>query len=202
MRNIFRKPVVAIVSSFLLFGASTAFADQECPVNYYGAMSMDEEFGIGAEAITHCLKKRKHAKVVVSVDHTHPANKNGVTQTDKATFLSNIDKMIRNYEVVHGMKIGEDVDVVVVFTSSGALLATTQHPAWTREEQGVSVQTNPFRDLVELGLEKGFKFYVCQTASRALGINMGNKIPGINFVPGGQLAVADFQMEGYALINP
>jgi hypothetical protein len=31
---------------------------------------------------------------------------------------------------------------------------------------------------------------------------MSNKIEGVRFVPGGRIAVADFQMQGYALIEP
>jgi intracellular sulfur oxidation DsrE/DsrF family protein len=61
--------------------------------------------------------------------------------------------------------------------------------------------SNPFRHLVERGMEIGIKFYVCQMASRVLGITMNNKIPGVMFVPGGHIAVADFQMDGYALID-
>ena len=30
---------------------------------------------------------------------------------------------------------------------------------------------------------------------------VANKIPGVKFVPGGHIAVADFQMDGYALID-
>ena len=171
-----------------------------CPVvPYDGVTSMDDEFGTGAEAITQCLKKRNHAKVVVAVDYTHPYNPFGQVQTNKATFLSNIKKMVTNYGL-HGMTVGEDVDVVVVFSGSGAALAATHHSIFAKSNAGDSA--NPFREFVEYGLEKGFKFYVCQTASRTLGINMSNKIPGVNFVPGGHIALADFQMNGYALIRP
>lgn len=172
-----------------------------CPVTPYdGATSMDDEFGYGAQAITRCLQVRKHAKVVVSVDHTFFSNAFGQVQTNRATFLSNIEHMIRNYENVHGMTIGKDVEVAVVFSESGALLAATQHPAFAQASGGNPA--NPFVHLVERGLEKGFKFYLCQTAARNLNINMQNKIEGVRFVPGGHIAVADFQLQGYALIQP
>lgn len=209
-----RKSRMEFLLAFLLLGGLLAesalahgypfppavFNTAECPeVPYDGVTSMDEEFGAGAQEITQCLRKRHRAKVVVAVDYTHPYNPFGQVQTDKATFLSNIEKMVANYRL-HGMTVGEDVDVKVVFSGSGAALATTQHPIFARSNGGDPA--NPFRKFVEFGLENNFKFYVCQTASRSLGINMSNKIPGINFVPGGHIAVADFQMKGYALIRP
>jgi intracellular sulfur oxidation DsrE/DsrF family protein len=175
---------------------------QPCPVVVYDPTkfaSIDEEFGAGAQAITQCLKVRRDAKVVVAVDRAFPLDAFGQVDTNKATFLSNIKKMVRNYEV-NGMTVGKDVEIKVVFTGSGAILATTQHPLFAKANGGDPV--NPFRSLVEYGLSKGFEFYLCQTASRTLGINMSNKIPGINFVIAGHIAVADFQMQGYALINP
>jgi intracellular sulfur oxidation DsrE/DsrF family protein len=203
--------------------------DQSCPVAwfsqpYYKAdgtlvddpallgRSMDEEFGSGARAITHCLRHRTHAKVLIAINGAHPSNKNGVTELNKARFLSNIEYLRENYEHVHGMKIGKDVDIVVVASNSGALLMTTEHPAWMRDagpgDPPCSAKpvpgktcTNPFRAKVERGLQLGIRFYVCQMASRTLGINMSNKIPGVGFVPGGHIAVADFPLDGYALID-
>lgn len=173
-----------------------------CPVVVYDPTayaSIDEEFGAGAQAITQCLMVRDDAKVVVAVDNAFPFDAFGHVQTNKATFLSNIKKMVRNYEV-NGMTVGKDVKIKVVFTGSGAILATTEHPLFAKANAGDP--TNPFRDLVEYGMSKGFQFYLCQTASRTLGINMTNKIPGVNFVIAGHIAVADFQMKGYALIRP
>ncbi|MGD8796420.1 MAG: DsrE family protein [Thiohalophilus sp.] len=213
---------------------SPAAADQDhhprnnysCPDDYFGQTyimangtvvenpdkTIDQEFGAGAEVITHCLSHRKHAKVLVAINGAHPMDKNGIAQTQKARFLSNIEYMRENYEVVHDMKIGEDVKVVAVASNSGALLMTTYHPAWMRDSDDGSTDcpmkpvpgktcANPFRELVERAQSYGVKFYLCQMASRVLGIKMANKIPGVKFVPGGHIAVADFQMDGYALID-
>lgn len=175
-------------------------------------LSMDEEFGEGTQAITYCLGNRKKAKVVVAIDGAHPTNKNGVTETDKARFLTNIEYMRENYEDVHGMKIGKDVIVKAVASGSGALLMTTHHPAWMRPAgasdpacpmkpvEGMTC-SNPFRHLVERAQAIGVQFYLCQMASRILGITKATKIEGVTFVPGGHLAVADFQLDGYALID-
>ncbi len=172
-----------------------------CPVQYYNNVPMDEEFGAGTQAITECLKVRDDAKIVISVAKAHPANKNGVTQLDKANFLSNIDLMTANYEHVHGMRIGDDVKIASVHSSSGALLLTKRHKAWGLNADGTP-KANPFIHLVEKGLADGYEFYICQMASRALGIKKDNVIDGVKFVPGGHIAVADFQLRGYALIEP
>ena len=219
----------------LFSGATNVIADDDdkkaCPVDYYDqpyvmsngkvidnpnelARTIDEEFGVGAESITHCLSNRKKAKVVVAINGAHPSNKNGLAQLNKARFLSNIEYMRENYEDVHGMKIGKDIKVIAVASSSGALLMTTHHPAWMRDKESISdpvcpmkpdlmgkTCTNPFRGLVERAQQIGVKFYLCQMASRVLGIKMGNKIEGVKFVPGGHIAVADFQMDGYSLID-
>lgn len=222
--------LITLSTSVFADGSNDSDDYQPCPVAYFNQpyemangtivsdpavlnRTMDEEFGAGAQAITHCLSHRRGAKVLVAINGTHPSNKAGVTQTDKARFLSNFEYFRENYEDVHGMKIGRDVDVVVVSSSSGALLMTTHHPAWMRDKTSstdpdcpmkpVAGKTcsNPFRSIVERAQQVGVKFYVCQMASRVLGIKMANKIPGVMFVPGGHLAVADFQLDGYALID-
>lgn len=232
------KNLNLLLSLVLLACNLPAFADEDrddddykpCPVEYYNQpyemangtvvddpavlnRTIDEEFGTGAQAITHCLRHRRGAKVLVAINGAHPSNKAGVTQTNKARFLSNFEYFRENYEDVHGMKIGKDLDVVVVSSGSGGLLMTTHHPAWMRDKTAstdadcpmkpVTGKTcsNPFRHIVERAQQTGVKFYLCQMAARVLGIKMGNKIPGVRFVPGGHIAVADFQMDGYALID-
>ncbi len=173
----------------------------ECPVEFYNGVPMDTEFGPGTQEITHCLQVRHHAKVVVAVDSAHPADKNGVVKKDKATFLSNVDLMIANYEQVHGMRIGKDIDIVVVASSSGGLLLTKAHKAWGVDANGTPLP-NPFAEFVKKGIAAGMKFYLCQMAARELGIKRDNILDGVEMVPGGHIAVADLQMLGYALIKP
>lgn len=206
MRNVLIPAMFIVVS---LFGVNVAVADDDhaannkmpCPVTPYdGVTSMDDEFGYGTQAATQCLRVRHKAKVVISVDYTHPYDPFGVVQTNRATYLSNIEKMVRNYEVVHGMTIGKDVDIVVIFSQSGGALATKKHAIFAKSNAGNPA--NPFIGFVEFGLQKGIKFYLCQEASRGLGIKKDNVIDGVNFVPGGHIAVADFQLRGYGLIRP
>jgi intracellular sulfur oxidation DsrE/DsrF family protein len=181
---------------------------QPCPVTPYdGITPMDVEFQGDAQAITQCLRVRNHAKVVISVSHPFMVNAFGQPQTARATFLANLDHLVRNYENVHGMTVGKDVDVVVVLVESGGILASKRHPLFAQAygnnpPNPSDPQANPFIPLLEQAMQKGIRFYLCQTAARNLGIKMPNMIPGVKFVPGGHIAVADFQMRGYALIQP
>lgn len=187
--------------------APSALADekpnnqQPCPVlPYDGVTPLDTEFGEGSQAITHCLKVRHNAKVVISVSHPFFFNAFGAFQKSRATFFSNLDHLTRNYENMHAMTVGKDVNIVVVLVESGGVLAATQHNVFAQANLGVAA--NPFIPLVEAAKAKGIKIYLCQTAARNLGITRANMIPGIEFVPGGHIAVADFQLRGYAVLNP
>lgn len=224
--------LVFLSSTMTAFG--TQFSDavvnkEDCPVNAYpgtpysgypASIAIDAEFGAGAQAITQCLKNRKGLKVVVRVDNTFMTDPYGAARLNAPLFLTNIEKMINQYEVTHGLIIGKDIDIRVVFSGTGAALATTSHgifkeaarrwnlqnpPGSPQNPNGVVMPvttTNPYISVVERGLAKGMKFYLCQEASRSLGITMANKIPGINFVPAAHAATADFQMDGYAIIIP
>jgi len=236
---------LAIITAVLILSSSTVFADkfskavvneEPCPVNPaypdgnsgYDSSSLsgvpadqviDAEFGPGAQKITQCLKKREDVKLVVRVDDTFRKDAFGQARLNKPTLLSSIDKMINQYENTHDMKIGEDVDIRVVFSGSGAALATTKHQifvgaamSWNAaNEKAIKKGTvntmtvspvNPYIAAIEKGMNAGIKFYLCQEASRTLGISMKNKIEGINFVPAAHSATADFIQDGYAIILP
>lgn len=219
---------VFMASSMTTFAAKFSDAVENkdaCPVTAYPTMplgtdpsiALDLEFGAGAQAITQCLKNRKKVKVVVRVDNVFMTDAFGAARFNAPLFLTNIEKMITEYEVTHAMKIGEDVDIRVIFSGTGAVLATTGHSIFTGAATRWNAEIaagkhggspmyvgpeNPYIAVVERGLAKGMKFYLCQEASRTLGIYMSNKIPGINFVPAAHAATADFQMDGYAIIIP
>jgi len=182
-------------------GANKENGGKECPVNYLNGVPLDVEFGVGSEAITHCLVKRHGAKLVVEVDSAFPADINGIVNKNKATFLTNIDKMIDNYEVVNGMEIGKDIDIVVVMSSSGGALLTKAHKSFGLDAYG-NPNPNPFAAQVAKGIAKGMKFYLCQMAARELGIKHNNMLDGVEFVTGGHLAVVDLQQLGYAVLKP
>lgn len=221
--------LLSVASVGFMVSSVTALADrfsdavvnkEPCPVTAYPTMpvgtdpsiALDLEFGNGAQAITQCLKDRKKLKVVVRVDNTFMTDPFGAARLNSPLFLTNIEKMITQYETTHGLKIGEDIDIRVVFSGTGAVLAATSHgifaqaaTRWNTANPANPIATgpvNPYRAIVERGMAVGMKFYLCQEASRTLGISMANKIPGINFVPAAHAATADFQMDGYAIIIP
>lgn len=221
--------LLSIAAVAFMASSMTTFADkfsdaavnkEACPVTAYPTMplgtdptiALDLEFGAGAQAITQCLKNRKKLKVVVRVDNTFMTDPFGAARLNAPLFLTNIEKMITQYETTHGLKIGEDIDIRVVFSGTGAVLAATSHgifanaaARWNAANPLNPIATgpvNPYRSIVQRGLDVGMKFYLCQEASRTLGITMANKIPGINFVPAAHAATADFQMDGYAIIIP
>lgn len=180
---------------------ASANDSKKCPVGNLNGVPLDVEFGAGSEAITHCLEQRSNAKMVIAVDVAFPSDINGVVQKNKATFLSNIDKMIDNYEIVNGMQIGKDIDINVVMSGTGAVLLAKTHKAFGVDAHG-NANPNPYASMVARGLSKGMKFYLCQMAARDLGIKRNNMLEGVEFVTGGHIAVADFQQRGYALLKP
>lgn len=235
---------LAIITAVLIFSSTTVFADkfskavvneEPCPVNpaypnnnsLFDGSSLtgiaadqviDAEFGLGAQKITQCLKKREDVKLVVRVNDTFRTDAFGQARLNKAMYFSNIDKFINQYTNTHDLKFGKDVDVVVVLGGSGAALATTQHPIfkgaavrWNKEVDAgkhpgqakldVSMD-NPYVDVIKNAMKMGIKFYLCQEASRTLKISMKNKIEGIYFVPAAHAATADFIQDGYAIIIP
>lgn len=223
MRLGIRKTIIVFgyTAGMLMFGTASAYHDQNatthgettCPVDYYDynkeKQTLDEEFGVGTQQITHCIQKRKHAKVVVEIGRTWPLNVAGTADKTQATFLTNIPRMRENYEDVHGMKIGEDVLVMAVTSGTGTALMTKKHWIFggidgkpVDKTDPTTWAPNPFIDQLMYGLSRNIKFFACQTASRSLGIKKDNLIEGVEFVPAGHIAVADLQLLGYALINP
>lgn len=173
---------------------------------------LDAEFGPGAQELTQCLKNRKGVKLVVRVNDTFRMDAFGQARLNKPMFLSNINKFINQYQNTHGLKFGKNVDVRVILGGSGAVLATTGHKIFAGAAKKWNAanpndlmtvsSVNPYVDLVKDAMELGITFYLCQEASRTLGITMKNKIPGVYFVPAAHAATADFIQDGYAILIP
>lgn len=196
---------ITLCSAALAFWTTSASADEsnnkDCPVGLVNGLTLDQEFGPGTSDITHCLEVRKKAKVVISMNKLHGFDKNGKPTLDKPYFIDNLYKMRETYEVTHGMKIGVDIDIIVVATNSGALLLVD--PATALPAQVSDPNYNPeWKALVEEGLKWGFKFYLCQQASRTYNIKTQNVIKGVEMVPGGNTAILDLQLQGYAYLQP
>ncbi len=200
-QNVFTKNLCAAALVLWTMTASADNSNKECPVGLVNGLTLDQEFGPGTRDITHCLEVRKKAKVVISINRLHGFDKNGKPTLDKPYFIDNLHKMRETYEVTHGMKIGTDVDIIIVATNSGVLLLAD--PATALPAQVNDPNYNPaWKSLVEEGLKWGFKFYLCQQAARTYNIKTQNIIQGVEMVPGGNTAILDLQMRGYAYLQP
>lgn len=213
-----RKLSIAFSSIALISSLNMAYAANGCLTEPYNPAVGDVDTEFGSAIIngvtyvvsenTECAAKTSGAKLVLQVDNhvatnyvpaTTDANGNPVAaKPATATWLSTRKEMLRNY-AIQGMTIGEDVDVVVVLSTVGATLATTGHARFKGANADPNSTVNPFASEIVAALDSGIKIYVCQTAARALGIKAAHLIdPRIKFVPGGHIAVADYQEKGYA----
>lgn len=209
-----RKLSMAIASLALLSSVNLAHAANGCLTEPYDATKgdVDTEFGPinGGPAYidgvpyyvsenTECAAKTSGAKVVLQVDGNLATKYDAVANKPATAFwLSTRKEMLRNY-AVQGMTIGKDVEVVVVLSTVGATLAVKSHARLSGANADPANYSNPFISEIKAALDSGIKIYVCQTAARALGIKAEHLVdPRIKFVPGGHIAVSDFQEKGYS----
>jgi len=163
-------------------------------------MTLDEEFGAGASAITRCLSDRRRVKAVVQINHfcqddVPDAN----CGADRAFGLFNMNNMFEDYAITNGMVPGKDFETIGVIHSGGAPLALKNNDAGR----------NPYEAEVQKLLGMGVKFYLCQNAVRDMQKNgaltgdvAAQLIPGVRFVTAGVTAIVDFQELGCKYIQP
>jgi intracellular sulfur oxidation DsrE/DsrF family protein len=171
--------------------------NKECPVGLVSGLTLDQEFGTGTSAITHCLERRHGVKLVVQINQFCLDNvPNG--QCTRPFGLIHLANMIDDYEITHGMVLGRDYEMVAVAHTAGGTLMV-------KAERG-----NQFEGQVKALMARGIKFYMCQNATRALvrsgvlpaGNATGNIIEGVEYVTAGVTAVVDFQNQGYRYVQP
>lgn len=190
------------LAAALLFtgSANSAFADErphgnnECPVGLVSGLTLDNEFGPGTSAITHCLERRHDVKLVLQINQYCLDNVPN-SQCARPFGLIHAENMVDDYEVTHGMVAGRDYDFVVVAHTAGGPLM---------------LKSSPFADRVRALMARGVKFYMCQNATRALirsgVLPLGNAtaqlIEGVEYVTAGVTAIVDFQERGYRYVQP
>jgi intracellular sulfur oxidation DsrE/DsrF family protein len=197
------KLVCGIGFLALLFQAGVATADdrhpadQTCPVGLVTGLTLDQEFGTGTSAITHCLQRRHGVKLVVQINQFCLDNVPNA-QCTRPFGLVHLANMIDDYEITHGMVLGHDYEIAAVAHTAGGLLMV-------KTDRG-----NPFENHVKALMARGVKFYMCQNATRALvrsgvlpaGNATANIIDGVEYVTAGVTAVVDFQYQGYRYVQP
>jgi intracellular sulfur oxidation DsrE/DsrF family protein len=167
-----------------------------CPVGLVSGLTLDEEFGTGASAITHCVKVRHHLRVAVEINRMCRS----VTDTSSdcshggPAALGNMENMIKDYEITSGMKQGRDYEMIAIVHGGGGSLL---------------LKDNVFEGNVMHLMSEGVKFYFCQNTARGFlrsgrvsGDITAQLIDGVEYVTAGFTALADKQQQGWSVVTP
>lgn len=185
---------ITVVS--LLFGfAGSALAGNTrsnvaCPVGFVSGLPLDEEFGPGVSALTHCNRVRHDVKVVFQLN-----------SATNCYGLGNIVNVIDDYEITEGMVRGRDYEIAAIVHGAGGEMVV---------KDGVNGYANDCQARVEDLIARGVKFYFSQNRARAYlrvgrltsGMVVDQVIDGVEYVPAGLGAIADFEARGWQYIQP
>ena len=185
-----------LISGFLISGVASADGNT-CPAAYQ--TQANAEFGSSlngttTSAITTCISNHHNIRNVLNMSTTVLNPKSGINQT-----LNNANLMIANYKNIYGIDLGQDfkLNIVAHFQGGQFLLSDSayiaSHPGTTGNPSGAAV-TNL--------LAQGAHIYLCQNTMRANGWKSADLIPGVEEVPSGVVALADFSQSGWAVITP
>ena len=137
--------LAACVSALAFSGVASAeekdrggASNNECPVGLVNDKTFDEEFGYGTSDLTRCLDRRHNVKVVMQINKPcrdswvdGDAVKNNVAKCKRGNgeldfgrsyALGNINNMIKDYEITHGMVVGKDYEIAAIVHSGGGYL--------------------------------------------------------------------------------
>ncbi len=206
--------VFLLAGSLLFTGSALAFpgGNTECPVDLVSGKTLDEEFGVGSQELTQCVKQRHHVKLLIQIN-----NLCADTACSKAYALHNIVNVINDYEITAGMKRGLDYEIVAVVHSGGGPMLLKNGYTFVDSVKGTVTNSNPFeKDVVNL-MNMGVRFLFCQNTTRGM-ISSGKLpdvaestygggatealIPGVEYVTAGIGAIADLQKQGYQYVQP
>lgn len=200
--------VAGFVTMFALtLAAGNVFAvsNNECPVGLVSGLGLDAEFGQGTADLTRCIEKRNNFKLVVQISQLYLNGAKGLDLT-RPYALANLQNMIKDYEITHGLQRG-DYEIAAVFIGQGANMALNKnaivpHKNLTNPNIMDSAFQAQAQAQVENLMKQGVKFYLCQNTARTMGIKADQVIPGIEFVTAGYTAMVDFEIRGYTAVHP
>jgi len=217
-------------------GNKNAGGSNECPVGVLPNApgdpdtTLNMEFGTETSDLTKCLDRRDNVKVVMQINKpcrdswvngsgdvknsvANCKRRDGDLDFGRSYALGNINNMIKDYEITHGMVAGKDYEIVAVVHSGGGYLLLKDE-----SYDGNSVwQTdrNKFEREVKNLMERGVKFYFCQNTTRgfikngtlpdaneAEGGATAQLIDGVEYVTAGVTAISDFEAQGYRYVQP
>jgi intracellular sulfur oxidation DsrE/DsrF family protein len=191
-----KKTILLCAALMLAASANYAIADDDdrhgdkaCPVGLVSGLDLDTEFGPGTAALTKCLDKRHDVKLVIQINQAPPFA------------LGNIQNVIDDYEITHGMKPGRDYQIAAIVHSAGGM---------TVVKNGTNGRSNPAEAQVRALIAKGVKFYFCQNTTRGYirqgiltaGMATSQIIEGVEYTTAGISALADFQSRGWKYVQP
>lgn len=185
--------LVAVVMVVLMasFGHAAGGGNNECPVNYLTGLAWEQEFGYGASDISRCLERRHNLKVVVQINQLYNTG-----STTQPYAIANINNIINDYEITHGLERGHDYEMVVVVHGAGGPMVLNNSAAVP------NAKFNPFQSQMQDLVNKGIKVYLCQNTARSLNLKVDQLIPGVGLVPSGVSTIIDFQNLGYVYLQP
>jgi len=160
LKSIFLNLVLLTVTIGGLGVTGLAYAaggNNECPVGLVKGLSLNDEFGPGASDLTRCLDRRHNVKVVMQINQfCRDAVKNA--DCTRAYALGNIQNMINDYEITHGMRRGVDYKIVAVVHSGGGGLVLKDE-GYDKEGKPVSGR-NQFQGAVENLISEGVQKFI------------------------------------------
>ncbi len=171
-----------------------------CPVGLVSGMTLDQEFGAGASALTNCVKKRHDVKSMFQIDRFC----GNVTASNAACTspyaLGNMKNALDDYDITDGMKPGIDYKMIAIVYGGGGMML---------------LKGNKFESQVKAMMARGVKFYLCQNTLRGFikaglvpnpvttGIPASDSfIDGVQYVTAGVTAVMDHEARGWSNISP
>lgn len=213
----FKNMIIAILPLTVLFWGTPVLADPdhgiiECPVGLVSGMTLDDEFGPSSQDLTRCLDKRKTVKLVMQINKFCGASVPNSACT-RAYGLGNLSAMVKDYEITHGMVVGQDYEMAVVVHSGGGMIVVKDEGL---DGNGAPVTgRNQFQGAVETLIAQGVKFYFCQNTTRGMvrfnvlpstsdstGGATAELIDGVGYVTAGLTAIGDFESRGYSYVQP
>lgn len=173
--------------------AASTNSNIACPVGLVSGLTLTEEFGAAVAANTRCDKKRHNVKTMFVLNMFHPLG-----STTQPYGLSQIQHLLKDYEITNGMVEGRDFKMIAVAYGKGGMLMLSNS------------SINPYISQVQSLMAQGVTFYLCENTIRgfikARLLQPGNVaagvIPGVKFVTAGISAVSDFQALGYSYVHP
>jgi len=164
----------------LLAFALPAFSESNvaCPVESPYDVTFQEKFGYDVLESLRCNERRSKVRMVMQV--------NAFEQGGKPYGFRNLDNIIKDFEITHGI---DNWKIAIVVHSAGGGLVLEGNPY--EEEYVKKAIANPNVDV-----------YFCLNTAAARGWSTDMIIPGVKFVPAGLSAIMDFQYQGYKYVQP